>query len=449
MYRSASQLGTALVVLLAATAQGAEPTSWHLPSYDDGAGTTLVPFLSLTGAYFAQSGSWYGASRNNLGRHSGEWVEGVASLGGDGTLRLGDAGTLYGGLTGFYAGSALGTDAAGTNADPNAVSEASFERYVVGWRSGDAIAGLDADAIDLSIGKQTYQIGSGFLFWDAGSDGGERGAFYIGPYQSFERTAVARFSSFGVTANLAYLSPNDRPNTNTELWTSDLAYAREGLGHVGIGFSHIFKSDLETRDGMNVWSIRADLTPLAGLAVLPGLTLKGEYAYEENGDALRADGWYGEIGYDFSALAAWSPYLSYRYAAFSGDSPDSSRDQGFDPLFYGFSDWGTWFQGEILGEYVLLNQNLKSHTVRLRLQPTEALTLNFLYYRFLIDQPGSFGTTSDDFADEVDVVVDYTLTDNVSFSLVGAWSSPNTAAKEFTGGDDDWIYGMMYTSISF
>ncbi len=37
MHRSALQLGIALAVLLAASAQGAEPTSWHLPSYDDGA----------------------------------------------------------------------------------------------------------------------------------------------------------------------------------------------------------------------------------------------------------------------------------------------------------------------------------------------------------------------------------------------------------------------------
>lgn len=420
-----------------------------LPSWESESGSSLVPFVKLQGAYFAQSSSWYGRSRENLGRRSTDWVEGVVSLGGDGVLSLGGAGALYGGVTALGAGTALGTDAAGTNASSNNVTDSSLERYVVGWRSASLFPDLDENALDLSVGKQTYQIGSGFLFWDAGSDGGDRGAFWIGPYQAFERTAVARLTSFGVTGNLAYLSPNDNPNTNTELWTFDLAYERAGLGSIGGGYSHIFASDLATRDGMDVWDVRAELTPLASFDVLPGITLKGEYVREDNGDRLRANGWYGEIGYDFSAALPWSPYLSYRYARFSGDSPDSSRDQGFDPLFYGFSDWGTWFQGEILGEYVLLNQNLKSHTLRLRLQPTESLTVNLLAFRFLLDEPASLGVESDQFATEVDLIVDYELNDHVSFSVVGAWSSPDDGAKEFTGGNDDWLYAMVYTSIAF
>lgn len=444
-------LGLALAagLLLGSAAFADEVEPLQLPAWSGEDGSSLTPSVQLQGAYFAQSGSWYGRSRANLGESSGDWVEGVLSLGADGVLALGEAGSLYGGVTALGAGTALGTDAAGTNAASNQVSDSALERYVLGWRSGHLIEGLDEDALDLSIGKQTYQIGSGFLFWDAGSDGGDRGAFWIGPYQAFERTAVARVSSFGLTGNLAYLSPNDNPDTNTELWTADLAYERDGLGNIGGGFSHIFESDLASRDGMNVWDIRAELTPLSGLDVLPGLTLKGEYVQQDNGDRQRGDGWYGELGYDFAAVLPWSPYLGYRYASFSGDSPDSARDQGFDPLFYGFSDWGTWFQGEVLGEYVLLNQNLKSHTVRLRLEPTDSLTVNLLYFRFLLDNPASFGTESDQFADEVNVILDYSWSDNLSFSVVGAWSQPDDGAEEFTGGDDDWLYGMLYTSISF
>ena len=49
-----------------------------------------------------------------------------------------------------------------------------------------------------------------------------------------------------------------------------------------------------------------------------------------------------------------------------GDDPDTIRDEGFNPLAYGMSDWGTWFQGEIIGEYVLANSNLFSYLVGLR-----------------------------------------------------------------------------------
>ena len=200
---------------------------------------------------------------------------------------------------------------------------------------------------------------------------------------------------------------------------------------------------------MNIYDIRADLTPLKGKETLPGLTLKGEFTYEKNGDTQEGFGYYGELGYDFGESLPWTPYLSYRYAHFSGDDPSSSKDQNFDPLFYGFSDWGTWFQGEILGEYVLLNQNLNSSTVRLAVSPTEDLKLNLLYYYFWLDDAAGFGTEGSSFADEVDLTADYTLNDHVFFSLVGGVANPRNGASNFTGGNNLWSYGMFYTNITF
>ena len=200
---------------------------------------------------------------------------------------------------------------------------------------------------------------------------------------------------------------------------------------------------------MNIYDIRADLTPLKGKEILPGLTLKGEFTYEKNGDTQEGFGYYGELGYDFGENLPWTPYLSYRYAHFSGDDPNSSKDQNFDPLFYGFSDWGTWFQGEILGEYVLLNQNLNSSTVRLAVSPTEDLKLNLLYYYFWLDDAAGFGTEGSSFADEVDLTADYTLNDHVFFSLVGGVANPRNGASNFTGGNNLWSYGMFYTNITF
>jgi hypothetical protein len=47
------------------------------------------------------------------------------------------------------------------------------------------------------------------------------------------------------------------------------------------------------------------------------------------------------------------------------DSRNSTRDQGFAPLFRGFNDLGTWVHGEIFGAYVLRNRNLNSCSLRL------------------------------------------------------------------------------------
>ncbi len=71
--------------------------------------------------------------------------------------------------------------------------------------------------------------------------------------------------------------------------------------------------------------------------------------------------------YQLSKLP-WTPTLSYRYAQFSGGDTHA-----FDSLFTGLPDWGYWFQGELLGEFVLSNSNLKSHQVRLTVKPTDWL----------------------------------------------------------------------------
>ncbi len=422
----------------------------ELPSFKDDRGNELVPSLSLEGAFFPQSQSWFGKSKQNLGSKSDYWFEEVGKLGLSGQASLDRFGAVYGKVSGLVAAT-QGTDAAGSDVPGDTPSDVAWEDAYLGWKSGNLLKdSLGTDALDLSYGRQRYQVGSGFLFWDAGSDGGQRAAYWIGPRKAFQQAAIAKLDTHGVLVRGVFLEPNDNPHSNTELFGGDLQWSNDDLGSVGAGFYHIFNSDIATRDGMDIYDIRADVTPLRTSGVLPGLTLKGEYTFEKNGNTQEGHGYYGELGYDFGKTLPWTPYLSYRYAHFSGNDPSSqNRNEDFDPLFYGFDDWGTWFQGEILGEYVLLNQNLNSSTVRLRLKPTENLTLNLLYFHFSLDDAAGFGTSGSNFADEYDLAVDYTLNDHVSFSVVGAAADPHSGATNFTGGNDVWYYSMFYTNISF
>jgi Alginate export/Amino acid kinase family len=439
-----------IVATLVMVAAASPAAAIELPAYSDDAGNQLVPSLSLEGAFFPQSQSWFGKSRDNLGSKSDYWFEEVAKLGLDGQVALSRFGNLYGRVSGFLAATQR-TDAAGSNVPGDTTEDVSWEDAYVGWKSGTLFEdSLGTDALDLSYGRQRYQVGSGFLFWDAGSDGGQRAAYWIGPRKAFKQAAIAKFGTRGVEARGVFLEGNDNPHSNTQLYGADLQWSNEDLGSIGAGFYHIFNSDIDTRNGMDIYDVRADVTPLATSGVLPGLTLKGEYTFEDNGNIQEGHGYYGELGYDFGETLPWTPYLSYRYAHFSGNDPSSqNRSEDFDPLFYGFSDWGTWFQGEILGEYVLLNQNLNSSTLRLRLSPTEKLTLNLLYFHFSLDDAAGFGTSGSNFADEFDLVADYALNDNVSFSVVGAAADPHNGASNFTGGNNVWYYSMFYTNISF
>jgi hypothetical protein len=90
----------------------------------------------------------------------------------------------------------------------------------------------------------------------------------------------------------------------------------------------------------------------------------------------------------------WKPKLSYRYAIFDGDNPATVANENFDPLYVGFYDWGTWWQGEIAGEYFLSNSNLISHEVRLHLTPNDHVSGGVIFYDFLADHAGSFAPAS-------------------------------------------------------
>jgi hypothetical protein len=173
----------------------------------------------------------------------------------------------------------------------------------------------------------------------------------------------------------------------------------------------------------------------------------GEYVMECNDSALEADGgWVGTL-YNFSKLP-WAPSIAYRYASFEGDDPNTTDNEAFDPLFYGSTDWGSWYQGEILGEYALSNSNLTSHAVRLRANPSDEVTLTAIYYTFYLPEEESFGTTDDHYADEVDFLVDWTLTDRLTLSGMAGVAMPGDAATESTGGDDDWSQVLISLSWS-
>jgi Alginate export len=418
---------------------------------------TLQPSVEAGVAYFAQNNSWYGRSTANLGRNSDRWAEGYLKPGVGAELELGEAGRRDGrvSLVGAFT---RGTDAAGTNVDDDTPTDAALDEAWLGWTSGSLFAeNLGEDAVALSGGRQPFQLGSGFLIWEGSTNGGDRGAYWLAPRDAYEAAAVGALDTHGVLAQAFLLQPDDDPDTDTKLAGIDVGYALDEGGCaldaevpncVALGYYNVFESDIGTRDGMNVFDVRADVRPLLQLQ---GLRLAGEFAYERNGGDLEAYGWYGEVGYSADDLP-WTPYLSYRYAFFSGDEEGSSgKSESFDPLFYDGPDWGTWTQGEILGEWVLANSNLVSHTVRLNAYPpmVEGLTLTALDYYFLLDDPGAAGVDDHDFSQEVNLIADYAVNPNFNVGLVGPVSFPEDAAEQFTGGSKTWSQLIAYATVSF
>jgi hypothetical protein len=391
---------------------------------------------------FGFSNSLYTNSRPDpSGDLSDNWAESYAKPAVSGTYGLGE-GALYGKI------SAVGerTFAAPPTLVGDEASSFQVEDLYIGWRSGTALD-IGENALDFTVGRTQYRIGTGFLLWDGGGEGGSRGGFWSGARKAWEFAGVARFKPKRHTFEGFYLDRDEVPEseTGTRVFGANYEFTVNETNTLGASYLHFESDSLPNRDGMSVYDLRANLAPFKRL---PNLSFAAEFAREENGDLLGSTGWYAQAAYQLSNVS-WTPKFSYRYASFEGDDPGTTTNEGFDALLPGFSDWGAWWQGEIAGEYFLSNSNLISHQLRVHLTPSESLGAGLIGFAFLADQPASFGSTSDNIATELDAYADWQLNSNFLISFVAAFATPQDAVEEALGRTEDFTYGMIYVTYSY
>ena len=374
---------------------------------------------------------------------SDNWFESYAKPAVSGTVRAGK-GSFFGKI------SAAGerTYAAPPPLVGSEASSFMIEDLYIGWRSGTAI-GAGEDALELKFGRAPYTLGHGMLLWDGGGEGSSRGGYWSNIRKAWALAGVARWHAKSNTLEGFYLDRNEVPEAETGTRVVGGNYER-ALGEnttLGATYMHYMADSIPARDGMNVFNARAFTAPLRKL---PGLSFEAEYAMEDNGDLRSSTAWNILGAYELSKTK-WTPKLSYRYAFFQGDDPGTTKDESFDVLLTGFYDWGTWWQGEIGGEYFLSNSNLISHQLRLHLKPSEAVGGGLFAYDFRVDQPATFGpgVTSNHIATELDAYVDWKLNSNFSVSFIGAFAQPKAAAEQGFGRTDNFTYGMIYVFYSY
>src|SRR5262245_14190363 len=307
-------------------------------------------------------------------------------------LAEGTHGTVLGRISGLYSLTASGPDGGVCTGSDRSTSAYTLESGYLGWKSGNLLPALGFNGLELSGGNQNYQVADGLLFWDGGADCAGRGASWLSPRKAFHETGIARVTTKHFTLEGVHLKYNDHPDTHTRLGAGRVEYVTDDsfMEHLKLGFMyfHIYESETESRDGMDAFYVYHESTPLR---VLPDLSFKASFVRESNSSSSglsHATGWYVAPSYQLSSLP-WKPRLGYRYASFSGGDTHA-----FDSLFTGLSEWGYWFQGELLGNYVLSNSNLISHQVRLSVEPNDFVTVNLMYYKFLLyDEAQSFGLT--------------------------------------------------------
>jgi hypothetical protein len=414
----------------------------------------------------------------------------------------------------FYGDVSAQLTATGGDGEPSIISSTygrpllvDIENLYAGWKSAKLIDGADENAIDLSGGRQSFRVADGFLISNGVNNAGQRGMFWTQSRTAFSQTGILKASNGPVRADVFYLQ-NESANgkfdkgmwdyARTKLVGGNIEFfktadaeegkpAKDGAANyadrafyagatffnvidansvgnlsfngVGNGGNNSVTNTLTSnRDGMNVFSLHVGGNPLP---FLPDFSLYGNYVMEKNNSAGRrvdASAFYFEPGYQFSDLPL-TPKLTYRYAHFSGDkNPNDNVKKAYDPFFYNAitRGYGTWFIGEIVGNYVISNSNVNIHEVALSVFPLDNVKLSVWGYTYNYDQKAQVGSTSDNLAREIDFTAEWSITDNIALSGALGFARAGTGYREFLNANANgslanktWVLGETALVVKF
>jgi Alginate export len=376
----------------------------------------------------------------------------------------------------------------------NGPQHAALEDAVIGWHSGSLFAdSFGEDAIELSGGRQSFVLGDAFLIGTGVANGFGRAALYLQPRASFDNVALLKLDLSPVRARLFNLEnrvnqdlmqgfdqpksqfvgldiglfeageaeptpkrvgEKQAPKAALAVQTTRVKKEVPDLWTAGLEFFHFYDADStpetfsfppgEPSSALSIFGNRKGLNVYSGylagsfLKFDPNVLLYSQFALERN-DAVdrrvKAAAWYVEPGYRFSMLP-WTPQLNLRHAHFSGDpNPNDRLKQSYDPLFTtgGSRGFGSWFLGEIFGQYISANTNLNLEMVHLKFSPLDTLDFGILYYNFRFDQAAQFNNpliTSKNAAQEIDLYSVWSATEWLTVTGVLGFMVPGAGLKQ-------------------
>lgn len=405
---------------------------------------------------FSDSDPWFGGygdafnggnptAKDPLGPGTSTWVEGYVEPGLGGISQVSDYPVyLYGAVSWLMSGT-TGHDIYNSGQ----WGHGDFEKLYAGmiWNLP-----REGTALDLSVGKQVYQIRDGFLLSKipVSTSIGERAALYLGPRLTSENTLLARARSGRFSLDAFQLEPSEIEEiaTDTELTGVNLQYE---FADTEAAFTYYYvphsKATYPTpdgerlpREGLRTYNPSLSVKKLFGRE---GAWLKAEYAYQDHEDFdMSADAGYVWLGYQMTTTG-WRPTLSYRWSTFSGDDPDTQTFERFDPLFSG--GLGNFLPGIVFSK-VYKNANLVTNRGSLSVKPREQLELILDYFHHRADSLNNLGgigplqtLESRDIGQEVTLTAYRYIGRNLFFQGIASVGMPGEAIERALGdGTENW-----------
>jgi hypothetical protein len=321
-------------------------------------------------------------------------------------------------------------------------SNIDVDNLYLAWTSGDAIPALGKDGLEVSVGRQNFQLGDGMVLVDGNYEANREGAVYwLDPQKGWENAGIVRLKFAPVKLELFGLSTNDVSDNDTILG-GNLELVSEKLGRVGVSHFQVLESDAIGREGLTVTAVHGRGKPIPSF---PLLEVAAEYDWQQNDDPKKeATAWFAEANLSLYMLP-WYPTIGYRYASFSGDDASTGKDEGWDWLHNGYADrgFGYWYQGIVVGTYETRLTNLDTHFVHLTVAPPIRGTwFKALYYDHRFNDASTArldgeAVSSDKFATEWDLIFGFSPTKKYDLMAIYGNATPGQGGKDRTYGADE------------
>lgn len=440
----------------AAGSRGMLPGNWKdFPVVYQGERTFVRLLLDGGLGFYNDVNPWFGnatafTSRSPIALdaasgHSASWFELSAEYGLAAITRLGSSPVWVYGAGSFLTSFSTGQDLFRSDTREMTRLEDLYGGLVIGSPDSDWSA-------NFSAGRQNWQLNDGFLFsrFAAGANAGPYPSLYLNPRTAYEMTALGQLKWKNLRLEGFYVDPAeiDYLDSKTTYAGVNLAYTSPKGIEASVLYYESPRSDTVfptafgsvPREGLQTFDARLGSTSLFGIK---GLELFGEHAWQTNRDVdWDARAWYLCGGYTFASLP-WTPNVSYRYASFSGDDPNTRTFERFDAQLSSGLD--TWVQG-VNAKKVVSNTNLNSHRIRLNLAPSPKLSFTFDYFWLFADE--SRGSSDD--AQELNLGVRWAISRNLYFLGVAGIAFPGDRLKEQAGTDlDNWTTVQASVFINF
>ena len=313
--------------------------------------------------------------------------------------------------------------------------------------------------LTLTVGRQNLQLGDGFVLWDGAVD---RATVWTAEVRSMEGVKLEHKGSRLTTTLFSARTVRDvyvldkflNPHYGkSSLHGAHFSLQTKSRGLWELGFFSRHDDSIADADTTAI-SLRGVL-PIANI---PGLEFAGEVVHQRGHTRLnagipdrstqdrRAWGGHFDLTYTFTE-SRYKPHITLREVYFSGDDPSTSAYEGYDPLFVGWADWGTWYVSSIT-VWEIFNTNTRVDVIEGGFHPSTTTKVRLQLFDFDLDREWTAGAGKQ-WSREANFILDWYYSPKKAFGLAVNYAWPENAAEAFVGDDNGRFEAMVWAILSF